>query len=202
MRYLLLCILASLTTQATAQGECDCLWQGSFAEVQARADLVVSGTVVSAKGNSIDLSVERLLRGNSDAPDVRVWLRTGEYCRPEPALFPPGSEWVMALFRINEEVPGGFNPHTPNVSYGRPGDYNLSSCGGYWLKRSGEWVTGNLVKAPRWERDPKMTPVLLDLLADYVDGKVDAQTLLIASREDPAARKLMLDTKAFLRDTD
>jgi hypothetical protein len=108
----------------------------------------------------------------------------------------------MALFRINEEVPGGFNPHTPNVSYGRPGDYKLSSCGGYWLKRSGEWVTGNLVKAPRWERDPKMTPVLLDLLADYVDGKVDAQTLLIASREDPAARKLMLDTKAFLRDTD
>mgnify|MGYP007046375093 CR=1 FL=1 len=56
----------------------------SSALEEARADLVVSGTVVSAKGNSIDLSVQRLLRGNSDAPDVRVWLRTGEYCRPEP----------------------------------------------------------------------------------------------------------------------
>ena len=59
-------------------------------------------------------------------------------------------------------------------------------------------VTGNLVQAPRWERDPKMTPVLLDLLADYVAGEVDADALLQASREDPAVRELMLDTRAFL----
>jgi hypothetical protein len=111
------------------------------------------------------------------------------------------SEWVMALYRIDEDVPGGFNPHTPNISYGRPGDYRLSSCGGYWLSQSGDWVTGNLVKAPRWTRDPDMTPVLLDLIADYVAGKADAQTLLDASREDPAARELMLDTRAFLRET-
>ena len=45
-----------------------------------------------------------------------------------------------------------------------------------------------------------MTPVLLDLLADYVAGKADVQALLDASREDPAARQLMLDTKAFLRE--
>ena len=67
----------------------------------------------------------------------------------------------MALHRIDEDVPDGFNPHTPNVSYGRVGDYALSSCGGYWLSQSGDWVTGNLVEAPRWERAPKMTPVLL-----------------------------------------
>jgi hypothetical protein len=48
-------------------------------------------------------------------------------------------------------------------------------------------------------REPKMTPVLIDLLADYVDGKVDADTLLQASREDPAVRDLMLDTREFLR---
>jgi hypothetical protein len=200
VRLLLFSFLGWLATGTVAGAECDCLWQGSFADVQARADLVVSGTVSSGKGNSIDLAIERTLRGSSDEAEIRVWLKTGDYCRPEAELFPPGSEWVMALFRIGEEVPGGFNPNTPNVSYGRVGDYSLSSCGGYWLSRSGDWVTGNLVQAPRWVREPKMTPVLLDLIADYVAGRVDAGALLEASREDPAARQLMRDTRAFLRE--
>lgn len=201
MRYLLL-TLACLTASVVARGDCDCLWQGSFTDVQARADLVVSGTVTRGKGNSIDLGVERTLRGSTGEPEIRVWLKTGDYCRPEAELFPPGSEWVMALFRIKEDVPGGFNPNTPNVSYGRPGDYSLSSCGGFWLSRSGDWVSGNLVQAPRWVREPKMTPVLLDLVAAFVDGQVSAQALAEASREDPATRQLMLDTKAFLRGDD
>ena len=191
---LLLTLVAS-----TARGECECLWQGSFSEVQAGTSLVLSGTVVAAKGNSIDLSVERILRGKSHVDPIRIWLKTGDYCRPEPELFPVGSQWVMALNLIEEAVPGGFNPSTPNVSYGRIGDYSLSSCGGYWLSQKGERVTGNLVQAPRWERDPPMTPVLLDLVAEYVAGNVDHEALLQASREDPALRELMLDTRAFLR---
>jgi hypothetical protein len=129
--------------------------------------------VVAAKGNSIDLSVERILRGKSHVDPIRIWLKTGDYCRPEPGLFPVGSQWIMALNRIEEDIPGGFNPNTPNVSYGRIGDYSLSSCGGYWLSQKGETVTGNLVNAPRWEREPPMTPVLLDLVAEYVAGNVD-----------------------------
>ena len=100
---------------------------------------------------------------------------------------------------ITRIIPGGFNPGTPNISYGRVGDYSLSSCGGYWLSQKGETVTGNLVNAPRWEREPPMTPVLLDLVAEYVAGNVDSDALLQASREDPALRELMLDTRAFLR---
>jgi len=192
--------LALWLTSTTTSAECDCLWQGSFSEVQAGTTLVVSGTVVAGKGNSIDLSVDRLLRGDEPPGDIRIWLKTGDYCRPEPELFPAGSQWVMALHQIEKDVPGGFNPHTPNISYGRVGDYSLSSCGGYWLSQSGDWISGNLVQAPRWVREPKMTPVLLDLLADYVAGKVDAQALATASQEDPAARELMLDTKAFLRE--
>jgi hypothetical protein len=200
MRALQLSVIAWVAAANIAWAECDCLWQGSFVEVQSRADLVVSGTVAAGKGNSIDLAVERLLRGSTDEPEIRIWLKTGDYCRPEPELFPVGSEWVMALERIDQDVPGGFSPHTPNVSYGRPGDYQLSSCGGYWLHRSGDWVTGNLVAAPRWVREPKMTPVLLDLVAAFIDGEVTAGTLAEASREDPATRQLMLDTKAFLRE--
>lgn len=198
----LLGLLLWLGAAPRLHAECECLWQGSFVEVQAGADLVVSGEVIAARGNSIDLAVERELRGESGQPDIRVWLKTGDYCRPEPELFPVGSQWVMALHRITEDVPGGFNPHTPNISYGRVGDYALSSCGGYWLSRNGDWVSGNLVDAPRWVREPKMTPVMLELVADYVAGRVDAQALARASREDPAVRELMLDTRAFLRESD
>ena len=196
----LLCTLWWLLAGASARADCECLWQGSFTEVQAGTDLVVSAAVIAGKGNSIDLRVEHTLRGPTPEHDIRVWLKTGDYCRPEPQLFPAGSQWVMALQQIDEEVEGGFNPHTPNLSYGRVGDYSLSSCGGYWLSQHGNWVTGNLVEAPRWVREPKMTPVLLDLVADYVAGKVSAQALLQASREDPAARELLLDTRAFLRE--
>jgi len=202
VRKLALLLLGCTFANAAAKAECDCLWQGSFAKVEASADLVVSGSITSGKGNSVDLTIDRLLRGDAINPDIRIWLKTGDYCRPEPEDFPVGSEWVMALFRIKEDVEGGFSPHTPNISYGRVGDYFLSSCGGYWLNRQGDWVTGNLVQAPRWVREPKMTPVLLDLVADYVAGQVDAQVLVEASREDPAARELMMDTRAFLREGD
>ncbi|MFV0275620.1 MAG: delta-aminolevulinic acid dehydratase [Parahaliea sp.] len=202
LRTLVLCLAIGLPTTLSGQAaaECSCLWEGSFNKVQGKADLVVSGTVTSARGNSIDFAVERELRGGRGAETVRVWLKTGDYCRPEADLFPTGSQWVMALKEITGDVPGGFNPNTPNISYGRTGDYQLSSCGGYWLNREGDWVTGNLVDAPRWAREPDMTPVMLDLVAAFVRGEVDAGALLNASREDPALRELRLDTKAFLRD--
>ncbi|MEM8564135.1 MAG: delta-aminolevulinic acid dehydratase [Pseudomonadota bacterium] len=202
MRIVGLLYLTFLLGITRAYGDCECLWQGSFADVAKNTDLVVAGKVESVKGNSLDLALQRTLEGETDHPSVRVWLKTDDYCRPEAELFPEGSEWVMALSQIHEEVEGGFNPFTPNVSYGRVGDYYLSSCGGYWLGLNGEWVTGNLVEAPRWARDPEMTPVLLDLLDDYLNGNLSAQALLDASRADPVARDLMLDTKAFLRDSE
>lgn len=198
MTRLIFTVLLTLAS-AGALGECECLWQGSFSDVQGSTSLVISGTVVAGKGNSIDMNVDQALRGDSRSNPIRVWLKTADYCRPDPQHFPVGSTWVMALDRIEHSVPGGFNPGTPNVSYGRVGDYSLSSCGGYWLSRHGDSVTGNLVNAPRWERDPPMTPVLLELLAAYVAGEVDRNALLQASREDPAIKELMLDTRAFLR---
>lgn len=185
-----------------ARAECECLWEGSFSEVQVSAQLVVSGTVIQGIGNSIDLGINQTLRGTEPLEEIRIWLKTADYCRPDPTLFPPGTQWVMALNRIEENVAGGFNPGTPNFSYGRVGDYWLSSCGGYWLSQSENLVSGNLINAPRWVREPKMTPVLLDLVADYVAGKVDADALLQASEENPALRELMLDTRAFLRNED
>tara|TARA_B110000503_G_scaffold63672_2_gene100427 strand:+ start:17069 stop:17677 length:609 start_codon:yes stop_codon:yes gene_type:complete len=194
----LLCLLLCLPgTPVFAQ--CECLWQGSFSDVEADTDLVVSGTIIASKGNSIDVAISRVLRGQEPPETLRIWLQTADYCRPDVALFPLGTTWLMALEQITDEAPGGFNPNTPNISYGRPDDYTLSSCGGYWLNVSGDRVTGNLVKAPRWERDPPMTPVLLELVVDFVQGRLNSDALLRASREDPALRKLKLDTRSFLR---
>lgn len=197
-------LLASMLNTAStfAKPECECLWEGSFNEVQANTDLVVSGTVLGGKGNSIDLKIDRSLRGDKTHSEIRIWLKTADYCRPEPKIFPENSQWVMALNEITEIIPGGFNPSTPNVSFGRIGDYSLSSCGGYWLNQSENLVTGNLVNAPRWVREPKMTPVLVDLLAQYIVGDIGVDALITASTEDPALRELMLDTKAFLRAED
>jgi hypothetical protein len=192
-------VLLLLLPWLEAGAECECLWQGSFADIQADSDLVVTGMVVTSKGNSIDLLAGQALRGPLHQRQIRIWLKTGDYCRPEVELFPVQSTWVMALDRIDETVPGGFNPNTPNISYGRVGDYQLSSCGGYWLKLEGDAVTGNLVDAPRWAREPQMTPVLLEVVAAYVRGEIDQEALLDASREDPELRDLKLDTKAFLR---
>lgn len=191
--------LAATLVQAAPEEECSCLWQGGFAEVQAQTDLVAAVTVLGGKGNSLDVSVDQVLHGREFNEELRLWLKARDYCRPDVGEFPIGSRWVMALYRITEEVPGGFNVDTPNISYGRIGDYRLSSCGGYWLQLHGDRVTGNLVNAPRWERAPKMTPVLLDLLAAYIRGEVSSEALLEASREDPALRELMLDTREFLR---
>ena len=188
-----------LLVASPAAAQCECLWDGSFIDVQDGTDLVVASTVISRRGNSIDVEVDERLRGDEDLSPLRVWLRTGNYCRPPVDTFPPGTEWVMALDRIDELPEGGFNPSTPNVSYGRVGDYTLSSCGGYYLERAGEWVSGNLVDAPRWEYSPKMTPVLLDLVAGHMAGSVSRESLKKATEENPALRELILDTKAFLR---
>lgn len=195
---LFLGILISLAS-GTSSAACECLWEGSFSEVQHKADLVLSGTVSKRKGNSVDITPLRILRGEFPAQDVRIWLKARNYCRPDAENFPPGSQWVMALNKITLEVPGGFDPSTPNISYGRIGDYSLSSCGGYWLTLKENRVSGNLVNAPRWVHDPKMTPVLFDLLEGYVDGSISRASLVQASEEDPALRELILDTRSFLR---
>ncbi len=197
----LCCLALTLValTPNTASAECACLWQGAFADVQQEADVVVAGSVLRSKGNSLDLAVERNLRGDAFFDEIRIWMHAKDYCRPPVDDFPPGSRWVMALTRIREVPEDGFDPSTPNQSYGRVGDYYLPNCGGYWLTFSGEAVTGNLIDAPRWARDPDMQPVLISLLESFLEGRADRDALRAATQEDPQLEDLMLDTRAFLR---
>lgn len=188
-----------LAAPVPAGGDCLCIWGGSFSEVQDQADLVVAATVTGGKGNSVDIAVDQLLRGEEHRTQVRVWMNPGNLCRPEPETFPPGSQWVMALHRIEQAQPADFNPHTPNLSAGRSGDYRLSSCGGYWLDRQDNLVTGNLIDATRWDRNPPMSPVLLELVAAFVQGQIDQATLRRAAGIDPALQQLEIETRMLLR---
>lgn len=199
-RYLFtLSLLLGGLTQASSVWSCSCVWQGPFATVYKNADLIVSGKISASKGNSADLEVEEILSGKEYLPNIRIWMHTADLCRPLVENFPLGSRWVMALNRIEQDIPGGFNPNTPSISHGRIGDYSLSKCGGYWLQLVEDRVSGNLTGGTRWEMNPKMTPVLLDLLRDYISGYLSLDSLIEAGKENSAARELLLDTKSFLR---
>lgn len=194
-------LLISLLLSAPTARACSCIWQGPFTEVQGKTDLVVSGEVVQRKGNSLDLRVTEVLRGSEFRETVRVWGVTGELCRADVTDFPPGSHWVMALQRIDEVPEGGFNPATPNISYGRRGDYSLSRCGVYWLQQTNDLVSGNIAEAGRWQyRDRHKQPVLLSLLKGFLDGELPASALEEAAKPQSETRQLIRNTREFLRE--
>lgn len=195
------CLLAPSAVAAQDMPEaCTCLWAGSFAEVAPASDLVLRGEVIARKGNAVDIAPIAQFQGQTWLDSIRVWMRTGDYCHPSAETFSPGSEWVLALDQIQSVPEDGFNPSTPNQSYGRRLDYQLSACGGYWLKVRGETVIGNLVPGtPRWNHEPDMTPVRVDLVAAFLAGKASIDDLRDAASEDPALRALRLDTRSFLR---
>ena len=189
-------------SQPDATGaDCGCLWEGSFSEVAPQTDLVVLAEVQTSKGNAVDLVPEQVLRGDFWLDTLRVWMQTKDYCRPPAEDFPVGSRWIMALSQIQDIPEDGFDPSTPNQSYGRPFDYSLSSCGGYWLSVNGSTAMGNLVPGmPRFYHQPDMSPVLVDLIEGYLQGRVSEAALAEASRERPeAVDGLILDTRSFLR---
>ena len=191
---------ASLHAQNSTEQECSCLWQGSFSEVAPQSDLTVLGTVTQVKGNAVDLQLEQTLLGETWLDNVRIWMKARDYCRPPAESFPTGSRWIMVLEKIDSVPDDGFNPLTPNISFGREQDYLLSSCGGYFLSANGNAVIGNLVPSmARWDYTPKMTPVLISLIDAYLSGHADTQALTRASKEGPRVRELILDTRSFLR---
>ena len=190
-------VMAVLSPLSSA---CECLWQGSFSEVAPTADLVVLGTVGRVKGNAIDIDVDVTLTGPDWATAPRDWLKTGDYCRPDVAEFAQGQRFIFALRRLTEVPVDGFNPSTPNLSYGRVGDYALSNCGGYWLKVEGLRASGNLVPGmPRYAQSPKMTPVLIGHITAYLKGWASLDSLIDAAKKDPELEALKKDSRSFLR---
>ncbi len=198
---LALCLPLFLSSSKTSA--CDCLWQGPFQAAIEKADLLVRGQITTRRGNSADLVIRQILRGKEYRPEIRIWGKYQNECRPELDDFSPGSEWVLALERIEQVPEDGFNPFQANVSFGRIEDYTLSSCRVSWLRVNEDRVSGNIVSAPRWQYvDIKKTPVIWPLFAGWVDGEVDNETVAEAARPQTEARKLLNNTRIFLWEQD
>lgn len=182
---------------------CECLWQGPFVDIAPKADVIASGNVVAQKGNSFDVEIDEVLQGKEFRPDIRIWGETGDLCRADASEFPVGSRWVLALKRIDQIPADGFNPSTPNISYGRQNDYALSRCGVYWLSRDGDVVSGNILQSDRWQYRSEDQPALLyDLLTRFLRGEAERATLEKALTENNRkrdVRELMNQSRDFLR---
>lgn len=177
---------------------CDCEWQGPFTWLVDAADLVVAGEVVASTGNSMDVRPDRILKGPEPLAPIRVWGRYREDCRADVTEFPVGSRWVLVLERIDRVPEGGFSPSTPNVSFGRPGDYALQRCGAYWLRLEGDRARGNLTSVFEWDYAPEMTPVPLDLLQKFIDGEADYADIIEASDEVTSGEVMQRKTRRAL----
>ncbi|MBD2860015.1 hypothetical protein IB286_13480 [Spongiibacter sp. KMU-158] len=195
---LLLLIFASGNTFA-----CDCLWQGPFKSALEDADLVVRGTISQRRGNSTDLIIAQILKGKEYRQDIRLWGKYADECRPELSDFTPGTEWVLALNRIDNPPDTGFDPFRANISFGRQDDYSLSSCRVSWLPVNENRVSGNIVSAPRWQYlDIKKTPVIWSLFEGWFSGEISDDTLAEAARPQSEARQLLNNTRLFLWERD
>lgn len=183
----------------SVSANCDCLWQGSFNRAAPRADLIASGTVIASRGNAIDLRVDTIIAGKEYREVIRVWGDNGKLCRPSIESFSVDSQWLLAVYRISEIPDDGFDPNTPNISFGREQDYFLSKCGAYWLSLNNGYVSGNLINGQRWQwQDKKMNPVLLELIDAYLRGVLPDQALIEAAKPQTASKKLMEETKSFI----
>ena len=193
-RHIFLAILGQFFL-APALLACECAWQGPFSWLVDEADVVALVSMEGGKGNSRDVRVDDLLKGQEFEPKIRLWGKYKNQCRANLNQFPVGSRWLVALTRIKEIPDGGFNPSTPNVSFGRLGDYPLSSCGGYWLKEKNGQLTGNITSVFEWDYDPGMDPVPYDVMADFVAGKASYKDIIEHSGEVTSPEAMMRRSK-------
>ncbi|WP_373091906.1 hypothetical protein [Zhongshania sp.] len=190
-------IISLLFSAATLA--CECLWQGPFKEVYTDADLVVYGEVERSQGNGFDLNIKEIIHGSDYREQIRIWGKKDNLCRPEAKEFPPGSQWIMALQRIDNPPEDAFNPFKANISFGRQDDFSLSSCGVYWLPVKEQRVSGNILDGSRWQYlDPKKTPVIMAVFKAWLQKLLPDEAITEAARPQSEARKLLNETKIFL----
>jgi hypothetical protein len=110
---------------------CSCPWLGAFLDVAPLAPLVVRAEVlrhgVDARQPTLVLRAKETFVGGLLDSGLVVAMGDGMHCRPDAALFPPGSEWILAL-----NGPGA-KPGTGSA---------LSHCGQYWPAVDGDQAVG------------------------------------------------------------
>lgn len=200
--FVILALLFIAALPARAAG-CSCLWQGNFTDLDLSDKVIVLGEVQSHRGNSMDLALSDVLKGQIFQDEIRVWGDNGSLCRADVDKFENHSQWLLVLEPIRSVPEGGFNPHTPNISYGRVGDYSLNRCGVYWLKYHNGYLSGNVDDNRRWlYLDKKKSPVKLALIKAFIEGRTDKALLAKAASSPEKKQELLSDTRAFLMQQD
>ncbi len=198
-KHLLSLLLLALLCHAGPALACSCIWQGNFADIDKDGATIVLGTVISHKGNSMDLLVDEVIKGKLYQEEIRIWGDTGLLCRAKLDNFPDDSEWLLVLDPIKEVPEDGFNPNTPNISYGRVGDFSLKRCGVYWLEHRNAYLRGNVDDDKRWLYiDKKKSPVSLELIRRFLSGSIDKSVLAEAAKSPAKKTELLTDTRVFL----
>ena len=178
---------------------CECLWEGPFKSVYANTDLVVYGEVRASQGNGFDLVVDTIFQGSEYREEIRIWGKKDDLCRPEVSEFTPGSQWIMALKRIDNPPADAFNPFKANISFGRQDDFSLSSCGVYWLPVKQQRVSGNILDGSRWQYlDTKKTPVIIPVFEAWIKNILPDEAIAEAVKPQTRARQLPNQTKIHL----
>jgi hypothetical protein len=116
----------------TQTNACSCTWKGPFLNVAKDALLVVRGKILRHHPGAtptMDVLVLETLSGGLLDSGMVVQMGNGMHCRPSLDIFPPGTEWILAL-----NGPGS-----------KPGEgYAISHCGEYWLRVENANVMGSI----------------------------------------------------------
>lgn len=117
---------------ATGAAACSCNWGGPFLTAAQDAPLVVRGKILRhhpGKPPIMDVLALETIKGGLLDSGLAVQLGDGMYCRPAPEVFPPGTEWVLAI----------------NGKGAKPGSgLAISHCGEYWLRVERGRVSGSI----------------------------------------------------------
>ncbi len=132
MKKLLYIIATILGINANA---CDCFYFGGFAFSNQLADLVVYGKVIDYDSvgtkwspdlkMSIRFEIIEKYRGIETKDTIIVLGDNGAECRPYISTFKPNSKWILAL-----------------NTFGK--DYEISSCGEFYLQVEKDFVRGRI----------------------------------------------------------
>lgn len=144
---------------------CSCGYLGGFVYSNQASDIVVYGTVVeydsigtyNSPDNpySIKFQVKEKIRGVENRDTITIWGDNGADCRPYIENFKPGTEWILALNKLN--IKGNI-------------EYEISICGEFYVPVNNGNITGKIFG---WDYEQKEQIYNYDFIKKLVLNPID-----------------------------